>query len=126
VAGSPGLEAHLTAGRAPAMRHVAVVTGAASGIGRATVELFLAQATSVLATDLNEASGERLLAEHAAPAEEGSLVFVRADVSREEDVAAAVDAADRAFGRVDRVVKRVGERSGDLDPWATSPRGTPG
>lgn len=90
------------------MTRVAVVTGGASGIGRATAEVLLEQRCSVLAADLNAESGERLLAELDGPAGDGRLRFARADVSSEADLAAAFAAALHAFGRVDVVVNNAG------------------
>lgn len=86
----------------------ALVTGGASGIGRATVELFLERGDSVVAADFNAESGERLLSDLAGAAGDGRLVFARADVAQEADVAAAVDRATTAFGRLDWVVNNAG------------------
>ena len=85
-------------------QRVAVVTGGASGIGRVTVERFLAEGWSVVAADLNAGSGERLVAELEAAGYNGRVAFVRADVSVEEDVAAAVHAAAGTYGRLDCMV----------------------
>lgn len=79
----------------------ALVTGGASGIGRATVETMRAQGWDVLLADLNDERGERVAAEIGVP-------FLRADVAEEADVAAAVDATVAAFGRIDCVVNNAG------------------
>jgi NAD(P)-dependent dehydrogenase (short-subunit alcohol dehydrogenase family) len=89
-------------------RRAAVVTGGASGIGRATVERFLAEGWAVVAADLNAENGERLLADLEADGHKGSVTFVRTDVSVEEDVAAAVGAAAEGFGRLDCMVNNAG------------------
>ncbi|MQA84299.1 MAG: SDR family oxidoreductase [Streptosporangiales bacterium] len=86
-------------------RAVALVTGAASGIGRAAVERFLAAGWRVVAADLNAAAGKELLSDLSGS---GGLEFARTDVSREEDVAAAVARATEAFGRIDCVVNNAG------------------
>lgn len=79
---------------------VVVVTGGASGIGRAAVFRFLAEGASVVAADLNEATGAALVADADADAEK-RLRFVRADVSAEADVEAVAAAAVGEFGRLD-------------------------
>jgi NAD(P)-dependent dehydrogenase (short-subunit alcohol dehydrogenase family) len=84
---------------------VAVVTGGASGIGRATVLRFLEAGARVVFGDLNEASGQALVDEVADP---DRLRFVPADVSVESDVAALVAAAADAFGRLDVVFNNAG------------------
>jgi NAD(P)-dependent dehydrogenase (short-subunit alcohol dehydrogenase family) len=72
---------------------VAVVTGGASGIGRATVELFVAEGAQVVIGDVDEALGSEL-AETLGPA----AAFARADVSQADDVQALVDFAVERFG----------------------------
>jgi NAD(P)-dependent dehydrogenase (short-subunit alcohol dehydrogenase family) len=88
-------------------RPAAMVTGGASGIGRATVERFLAEGWNVVAVDLNDQNGEALVS--ALEARDGERVqFVRADVSAEADVEAAVAAGPERFGRLDCVVNNAG------------------
>ena len=72
---------------------VAIVTGAASGIGRAMVELFVSEGAKVLVADINEEQGAAVAAELGANA-----AFRRTDVSKQEQVQAAVDFAVRRFG----------------------------
>jgi NAD(P)-dependent dehydrogenase (short-subunit alcohol dehydrogenase family) len=86
----------------------AAVTGGASGIGLATVETFLAHGWSVVAADLNQVSGEKLLSDHAAEVAARRLVFARTDVSVEADVVAALDLAVSTFGSLDCVVNNAG------------------
>ena len=76
-----------------------VVTGGANGIGRAACLAFAAQGARVLVVDHDEAAGAetaRALAAHG-----GQGRFIAADVSRSADVAAYVQAALDAFGRID-------------------------
>jgi NAD(P)-dependent dehydrogenase (short-subunit alcohol dehydrogenase family) len=87
---------------------VGVVTGGASGIGRATVERFLAEGWSVVAADLNAENGARLLSDLEDGGHKGRITFVRADVSVEDDVAAAVRAAAERYGRLDCMVNNAG------------------
>jgi NAD(P)-dependent dehydrogenase (short-subunit alcohol dehydrogenase family) len=72
---------------------VAIVTGGASGIGRATAELFVAEGAQVVVADVDAPRGEALAASLGAAA-----VFSRTDVSRREDVQAVVDLAVARFG----------------------------
>lgn len=89
---------------------VAVVTGGASGIGKATVLRFLREGARVVAADYNADSGQKLLDEVAGNGDGGekSLRFVRADVSQEADVEAAVRAAAEEFGRLDIIFNNAG------------------
>lgn len=80
---------------------VAIVTGGASGMGRATVLRFLAEGARVLIADLNEANGAETLAVARAAGHGEYVRFLRCDVSKEEDVAALVGEAERRFGRLD-------------------------
>ncbi len=80
---------------------VAIVTGGASGLGRATVMRFLADGAKVLVADLNEANGAETLAMAKALGHAADVGFVRCDVARESDVAAMVAEAESRFGRLD-------------------------
>ena len=80
---------------------VAIVTGGASGMGRATVMRFLADGAKVVVADLNEANGAETLAVAKAGGHGDSIAFVRCDVAKEADVAATVAAAEKRFGRLD-------------------------
>lgn len=89
----------------PLATRVALVTGAASGIGRATAEKLAAEGACVVIADL---SLEK--AQEAAAAIGGTdvAVGVQVDVSDADAVRAAVDAAVLAFGGVDLVVNNAG------------------
>jgi len=89
-------------------RPAALVTGGASGIGRATVERFLADGWDVVAADLNQESGEALLAALESQGYGGRIDFVRTDVSAEADVEAAVSRVLERCGRLDCVVNNAG------------------
>ncbi|WP_205472703.1 bifunctional aldolase/short-chain dehydrogenase [Nocardioides sp. SYSU D00038] len=89
----------------PLATRVALVTGAASGIGRATAQKLAAEGACVVIADLDLAKAQ------AAAAEIGSsdvAVGVQVDVSDEAAVQAAVDAAVLAFGGLDLVVNNAG------------------
>lgn len=72
---------------------VAIVTGGASGIGRATAELFVAEGAKLVIADVNDAQGEALAAQLGKAA-----LFRRTDVSSKEEVQALVDFAVARFG----------------------------
>jgi NAD(P)-dependent dehydrogenase (short-subunit alcohol dehydrogenase family) len=80
---------------------VAVVTGGASGMGRATVMRFLAEGAKVVVADLNEANGAETLSVAKAQGHGDAIAFARCDVANEADVAAMVAEAVRRFGRLD-------------------------
>jgi NAD(P)-dependent dehydrogenase (short-subunit alcohol dehydrogenase family) len=73
---------------------VAVVTGAGSGIGLATVRRFAADGARVVCADVDESSGR-------AAAQEVDGLFVRVDVTSEHDVEAMFSAAVDAYGGID-------------------------
>lgn len=79
----------------------AVITGGASGIGEATARMLTAEGARVVIADLNDERGTAL-------ARELGATYVRTDVTRESDVAAAVDTAVREYGRLDIMVNSAG------------------
>lgn len=81
---------------------VALVTGAARGIGAATAELFAAEGARVMVADLNETAGKALAASIA------NAAFVRLDVSDEKSWQAAVKATVDQFGQLDVLVNNAG------------------
>lgn len=87
---------------------VAVVTGGANGIGRETALRFLAEGARVVVADVNEVNAAAVLEAAAARGQASAIRFVRADVSRERDVEAAVQAAHDHFGRLDCVFNNAG------------------
>jgi NAD(P)-dependent dehydrogenase (short-subunit alcohol dehydrogenase family) len=87
---------------------VAVITGGASGIGRATTLRFLDEGAAVVAADLNEATGKDMLALAAQAGHGGRVRFRRTDVAEEAQVEAAIQLAVSAFGRLDCVFNNAG------------------
>lgn len=89
---------------------VALVTAGASGIGAATVRAFAASGAAVLLADVNEDGGTSIADQLTAAGH--SVRFRQADVTSEDDVAALVAEADRAFGRLDYAANVVGGMGG--------------
>jgi NAD(P)-dependent dehydrogenase (short-subunit alcohol dehydrogenase family) len=92
---------------------VAVITGAASGIGRASAVRFAGEGAAVVIADLNQDGGEsavRDCKEHG-----GRAVFQRADVSTEADVQAMIARAVNEFGGLDIIYNNAG-LAGALGP----------
>jgi NAD(P)-dependent dehydrogenase (short-subunit alcohol dehydrogenase family) len=85
---------------------VALVTGAASGIGAATVEVMLREGALVLATDIDDRAGAALT--ERLSGSRGRLLFLRHDVTSESDWAAAAAAAQAHFGPLDVLVNNAG------------------
>lgn len=83
---------------------VAVVTGGASGLGRATVRMLRGEGARVAILDLNEAAGQPYAAELGSDA----TLFAAADVTNEASVAAAIDVVVGRFGRIDICVNCAG------------------
>ena len=78
---------------------VALITGAAMGIGRATALLFAREGAKVAVVDYDSKSGQEKAG--LVQDEGGEAIFVRADVSDPGDVQAMVQAAIDAYGRID-------------------------
>ncbi len=80
---------------------VAIVTGGASGIGRATVELFVEEGAQVVIADVDVEAGEELSAQLG-----DAAAFQRTDVSDADDVQALVDFAVEPLRRAARHVQQ--------------------
>jgi NAD(P)-dependent dehydrogenase (short-subunit alcohol dehydrogenase family) len=85
---------------------VAVITGAASGMGRATALRFAKEGAAIVVADLNSQAGETTIAEIAAAG--GRAVFQHTDVSDDAGIKALIDRAVREFGRLDITYNNAG------------------
>ncbi|MHB8384762.1 MAG: SDR family NAD(P)-dependent oxidoreductase [Candidatus Binataceae bacterium] len=85
---------------------VAVITGASSGIGRASAIRFAGEGAAVVLADLNQEGGESVVRE--CKENGGRAVFLKTDVSRGEDVKAAVALAVSEFGKLDTIFNNAG------------------
>ena len=96
---------------------MALITGAASGMGRVAAERFAAEGARVVVADVVD--GDETVA--AIRGGNGHAVFVRCDVADEASVAAAVDAARSSFGGLHVLYNNAGISPGDDDnPTNTS------
>ncbi|WP_030455615.1 3-oxoacyl-ACP reductase [Herbidospora cretacea] len=92
---------------------VAVITGAAGGIGLATARRFAEEGARLVLADLDEEAGR-------SAAEEVGGLFVRADVSREDDVVRMFQTAFDTFGSVDVAFNNAGISPADDDSILTT------
>jgi NAD(P)-dependent dehydrogenase (short-subunit alcohol dehydrogenase family) len=81
---------------------VAIVTGGSHGIGRATAVLFAEEGAKVVIADPSEEAGKECVAR--ITNDGGQAIFVRTDISSEDDCRNCCDEAVRTFGRLDIVV----------------------
>jgi len=92
---------------------VAIVTGAASGMGAATARIFAREGAFVVLTDISEADGQRVAREIGNRAQ-----FIRHDVSKEADWAKVVAETVKAHGRIDILVNNAGVSGSDPDRFS--------
>jgi NAD(P)-dependent dehydrogenase (short-subunit alcohol dehydrogenase family) len=94
-------------------QQVVLITGALTGIGRATAVAFAGKGAKVVVSGRHDDAGQDLAAELRALGAEAE--FVRADVQKEDDVRNLVDTAVARFGRLDVAVNNAGVE-GKLSP----------
>ncbi|WP_333983374.1 SDR family oxidoreductase [Ectopseudomonas khazarica] len=85
---------------------VALVTGAAAGIGRATAQAFAAEGLKVVVSDVDVAGGEGTV--ELIRAAGGDVCFVRCDVTRDAEVKALMEAILSQYGRLDYAFNNAG------------------
>jgi NAD(P)-dependent dehydrogenase (short-subunit alcohol dehydrogenase family) len=90
---------------------VAIITGGVAGIGRAIVDLYLAEGARVVIADVQQERGDALAAELGANAR-----YQQADVSKADQVEALVARAVAEFGRLDIIVNNAGITDPDRGP----------
>ncbi len=88
---------------------VAIVTGGASGIGRAAAERLAEEGAAVAVCDVDEKSGKAVV--DGIREAGGKAIFVKADVSKERDAERLVKETVKAFGRLDALVNNAGIRA---------------
>jgi len=90
---------------------VAIVTGGASGIGYHTVKQFLEKGAKVVLSDYDEATGEKATKELK---KLGEVMFVKANVAKEDEVIALIEKTVETYGRLDVLFNNAG--IGNLTP----------
>jgi meso-butanediol dehydrogenase / (S,S)-butanediol dehydrogenase / diacetyl reductase len=85
---------------------VAIVTGAAAGIGAASAELFAQEGAAVVVTDIDAAGAERSAS--TIQRQGGKAVALAGDVSRSADAQRVIDAAIASFGHIDILFNNAG------------------
>lgn len=85
---------------------VALVTGAAQGIGKAIAERLSQDGFALAVADLNEAEAKKVA--EALEADGKKAIAIKVDVSDRDQVFAAVEEAAQAFGRFDVIVNNAG------------------
>ena len=85
---------------------VAIITGAGSGIGRSTAELFAREGATVVVSDINEEHGNEVVKEITQNG--GNAVFIKADTSIPEDNKLLVQQTIQHFGALDIAVNNAG------------------
>src|SRR5262250_3585476 len=89
---------------------VALVTGGASGIGRATALTFAREGAKLVIADINEDSGQQTV--HMITEQGGEAIFVRTDVSQAVEVQALISKVVETYGRLDCAYNNAGISGG--------------
>ena len=83
-----------------------IITGSASGIGKATAELFAAEGAKVCIADINEKSGKEMESKINSIGQEA--MFVKTDVTKFEDIQKMINEAINRFGSIDILFNNAG------------------
>jgi NAD(P)-dependent dehydrogenase (short-subunit alcohol dehydrogenase family) len=92
-----------------------IITGAASGIGKATAELFAREGANVVVSDIQEAEGLKVVKDIRAAG--GKASFFKTDVSKVEEMEALVNFTTKTYGKLDIAINNAGI-GGELNPIA--------
>jgi 3-oxoacyl-[acyl-carrier protein] reductase len=87
---------------------VAIVTGGGSGFGEGIARRFAEEGAKIVVNDIDDAGGKRVAAEIEKAHGQGSAIYVRGDVARNDDVKALVDACVARFSHLDIMVNNAG------------------
>ncbi|MBP9925253.1 MAG: SDR family oxidoreductase [Cyclobacteriaceae bacterium] len=92
-----------------------IITGAASGIGKAAAELFAAKGANVVVSDIQESEGGKVVKDIIGKG--GVASFFKTDVSKPEEMEALVNFALKTYGKLDMAINNAGI-GGELNPIA--------
>jgi len=108
----------------PMTPRVAIVTGAAGGIGKAMVRGLLAAGIRVVAVDRDREPLETLAATSRERGKSADLLTVQTDLTEDSSAAAITRAAHGKFGRIDILVNNAGIGPGAIRPdsWQRPPK----
>jgi NAD(P)-dependent dehydrogenase (short-subunit alcohol dehydrogenase family) len=87
---------------------VALITGAGSGLGKATAQLFAQEGAKVIVADISQRRAEEVAAEINGAARRKKAVGLYGDVAKKDEVDALLDAARRRFGAISILVNNAG------------------
>ena len=86
--------------------NVALITGAASGIGKETALLFASEGAKIVAADLNDSEGQKTISEIKSAG--GDAIYVNADVSKAVDCENMINSAEEQFGKLNVLFNNAG------------------
>ena len=87
---------------------VAIVTGGGSGFGEGIAKRFAEEGAKIVVNDIDDGGGKRVTAEIEKAHGQGSAIYVHADVAKDAEVRAMVEACLARFGRLDIMVNNAG------------------
>src|SRR5262245_602477 len=87
---------------------IAIVTGAGSGLGKATAQLFAQEGARVVVADISQRRAEAVAAEINGQSRRKKAIALRADVAKKEEVEALVAAARKPLGPINVLVNNAG------------------
>ncbi len=87
---------------------VAIVTGGGSGFGEGIAKRFAEEGAKIVVNDIDDAGGQRVTSEIEKAHGQGSAIYVRGDVARNDEVKALVDACVARFAKLDIMVNNAG------------------
>ena len=85
---------------------VALITGAASGIGKETAHLFAQEGAKIVAVDMNDSDGEKTVSEVKSAG--GDAIYVNADVSKSADCENMIKATEEKYGKLNVLFNNAG------------------
>ena len=87
---------------------VAIITGAASGFGHGIAERFAEEGAKIVVADLNDDLGQKVVADLNTQYGEGSAIYLKTDVTNEDQVKAMIDVTVKTYGKLDIMVNNAG------------------